>query len=304
MKEVITIDVRTTIAIKELFTKIIESNVSQDAYVWLCDKANQSVAASNNYQLNLSFTAIPRKTGKSEIVLEESDTHKINKLVSGFSIEHWPIDKLSRVWLLLQLEGGAKEKYINRIEKLFLQAEMNEQVALYASLPLLAYPEAWKLRCAEGIRSNIDTVLEAIMYHNPYPALHLNELSWNQLVMKAFFTGKKVHKITGLEERANQNLANMLFDYVEERWAAHRTVNPQLWRLAGPFLDEAHLYMMEKLFREGNETERQAASLACAGTQFEKAKSLFRLHPEYKDAIDEKLLSWDVLANRQYYLKQ
>jgi len=292
-------DAQTITAIKELFTKVIERNVNQDACTWLHDKAKQSAEASNNYQLNLSFTAIPRKTGKKEIVFEESDTNQIHKLIPGFSIQHWTIDRLSRVRLLMQLENDEKANYISRIENLFLQAEMNEQVALYSSLPFLAYPEEWKLRCAEGIRSNIGTVLEAIMYHNPYPAQYLDEPAWNQLIMKAFFTDKKVNHITGLDERANKNLANILFDYVEERWAAHRTVNPQIWRLVGPFMNEKYFYMMERLFKEGNETDKQAAALACAHTQFEKAKSLLSQYPEHKRDIDEKILSWKVLASKQ-----
>lgn len=293
------IDAQSIKAIKELFTKIVERNVNPDACTWLHDKANQSADANNNYQLNLSFTAIPRKTGKKEIVLEESDTNQIHKLIPGFSIQHWTIDRLSRVWLLMQLESDDKANYIARIENLFLQAEMNEQVALYSSLPLLAYPESWKLRCAEGIRSNIGTVLEAIMYHNPYPAQYLDEPAWNQLIMKAFFTDKKVNDITGLDERANQNLANILFDYVEERWAAHRTANPQIWRLVAPFMDESHFYMLQKLFKEGNETDKLAAALACDNTQFEKAKLLIHQYPEYKTAIDENVLSWKVLASKE-----
>jgi hypothetical protein len=295
----IMMDAQTIKAIKELFTKIIERNVSPDAFTWLHDKANQSAGANNNYQLNLSFTAIPRKTGKKEIVLEESDTNQIHKLFPGFSFQHWTIDRLSRVWLLMQLVSDDRASYISRIENLFLQAEMNEQVALYSSLPFLAYPESWKLRCAEGIRSNIGTVLEAIMYYNPYPAQYLDEPAWNQLIMKAFFTDKKVNLITGLDERANQNLANILFDYVEERWAAHRIVNPQIWRLAGPFLDADHFYMMEKLFEDGNETDKQAAALACNNSQFEKAKLLINRYAEYKTAIDENVLSWKVLASKE-----
>lgn len=291
-------DTQTITAIKEIFTKIIERNVSEEASAWLHAKANQSADANNNYQLNLSFTAIPRKTGKKEIVLEETDTNQINKLIPGFSIQHWTIDRLSRVWLLMQLESDEKENYISRIENLFLQAEMNEQVALYSSLLLLAYPESWKLRCAEGIRSNIGTVLEAIMYQNPYPAQYLDEPAWNQLIMKAFFTDKKVNYVIGLDERANQNLANILFDYVEERWAAHREANPQIWRLVAPFMDEKHFYMMERLFKEGNETDQQAAALTCANTRFEKVKSLLNQYPEYKSAIDKKIVSWEVLASK------
>ena len=285
-------DTQTTTAMKELFTTILEKNVNPDTYKWLRDKADQ---ASDNYQLNIGFTAIPRKTGKKEVVVGESEAIKITNLLPGFSITQWTIDRLSRVWLLMQLETKNKENYISKIENLFLQAEMNELVALYSSLPFLFYPESWHLRCAEGIRSNIGTVLEAIMYHNPYPAAYLDEPAWNQLIMKAFFTDKNVKNITGLDVRRNQQLANILFDYVEERWAAHRTVNLQIWRLAGPFIDEPHFYMIERLFKEGSETDQQAAALICADSSFEKTKLLLTQYPQYKNAIDDKTLTWDIL---------
>jgi hypothetical protein len=297
MKENI-MDVEINTTIKELLTTIIEKNVSPDTYIWLCDKAAQSADKNNTYQLNLSFTSIPRKTGKKEVVVEKSDLKNINDLLPGFSIQQWTVDRLCRVWLLMQLESGYKDNYISRIENLFPQAEMNELVALYSSLPVLAYPEAWTLRCAEGIRSNIGTVLEAIMYYNPYPATNLDEGAWNQLVMKAFFTDKNVNKIISLDERSNQNLANILFDYVEERWAAGRTANPQIWRLIGKFMDEPHFYMMEKLFKEGNETDQQAAVLACADSSFEKCQLLLDEYPEFKSTIEQQILSWEVVANK------
>ncbi len=285
--------------IKELLTTIIERNLSPETHTWLLDKAVHSSGKNNDYQLNIIFTSIPRKTGKEEVVVEEMDTKKLNELLPGFSIEHWTIDRLCRVWLLMQLESEHKENYISRIENLFPSAEMNEQEALYSALPLVDYPEAWKLQCAVGIRSNIGTVLEAIMYHNPYPAAYLEEPAWNQLVVKAFFTGKNVNKIIGIDKRVNQNLANTLFDYVEERWSAHRTEDPQIWRLTGKFLDEPHFYMMERLFKEGDKKERQAASLACADSSFEKAKLLLDQYPEYKNAIDQNTLSWEVVANKE-----
>src|SRR5699024_3254500 len=120
------------------------------------------------------------------------------------------------------VDPADKDTYFRIIENLFLAAEMSELVALYSSLPLLAYPELWTKRCAEGIRSNIGSVLESIMYQNPYPAENLNQAAWNQLVLKAFFTDKAVNNIYGLEERANSELASILSDYAHERWAAHR----------------------------------------------------------------------------------
>jgi len=283
-------------SVRKLLALIIERNVSQETYTWLLDKATQSANKDNNYQFNLTFTSIPRKTGKKEVVAGDADIKNINILIPGFTVKRWTIDKVSRVWLLMNLETTDKDHYITRIENLFPQAEMNELVALYSALPVLAYPEAWILRCAEGIRSNIGTVLEAIMYYNPYPAAYLNEAAWNQLVMKAFFTDKNVNNIIGLDERTNQNLANILFDYVEERWAAGRIVNPQIWRLTGKYMDESHFYMMEKLF--ANEIDQQAAALTCANSSFEKAALLLDQYPEFKTAIEQNTLTWEVIANK------
>lgn len=287
-------DEKVNTPVNQLLTRIIERNLNPDIYTWLVEKANQS--ANDNYQFNLTFSMLTRKTGKKEVVLNETDPKEISHLIPGYSIEGWAIDRLSRVWLLSHLVSADQQKYIERITNLFPQAEMNEQVALYSALPLYSYPEEWKLQCAIGIRSNIGSVLEAIMYHNPYPAKYLDEQAWNQLILKAFFTGKDVNKIVGLDERANQNLVDTLFDYVEERWSAFRTVNPQIWRLTGKFLDESHFYMMERLFSEGNKSDQQAAALTCADASFEKAKDLLYQHPEYKKAIEANTLTWNVVG--------
>lgn len=287
------------IEIRELFSKIIEKSISRESYLWLSEKAKQLSADSNTYQLNLAFTMIPRKTGKQEVILEESSAERLQKLMPGFSIQHWTADRLSRVWLLMNLDTSDKEEYIQKIEKLFPQAEMNEQVALYAALPVLAYPEYWKMQCAVGIRSSLDSVLKAIMYHNPYPAANLEELAWNQMVMKAFFSGLDVNKIVGIDERANQALAATLFDYVEERWAASRAADPQIWRMTAKFMDEPHFYMIERLFSRGNEAEKEAAALTCASGSFAKARTLLNNYPEYKKAVDEGKISWKTVADKR-----
>ena len=279
----------------EALTSVIERNLSGESYQWLVDRAARSVHESNNFQLNITFTSIPRHTGKKEINLQEADEKKLESLLPGFSVEGWTIDRLCRVWLLMQTDSSDEKAYINRIENLFPQAEMNELIALYSSLPILNYPEAWKLRCAEGIRSNIGTVLEAIMYHNPYPANNLDETAWNQLVLKAFFTEKDVNKIVGIDERTNQNLADTLFDYVEERWAAGRTVNPQIWHLTEKYIDESNFYMFEKLMKEGSETDKKAAALALSNSSFKKADSLLDQYPQLKTAIEQKELTWQML---------
>ena len=285
---------------EKIFKTLIQKNVSLEVYQWLLRNTLSVFEPVNNkYALNTTFTSMPRKTGKVQVQANDSDKLKIENLLPGFSIDNWTIDRLCRVWLLLQVKSDQKENYIQSIQNLFPSAEMNEQIALYSALPLLTYPEEWKYLCAVGIRSNIDDVLEAIMYNNPYPANNLDEGAWNQLVMKAFFTGKNIQKVYGIDDRLNINLANMLFDYVEERWAAHREEDPLIWRLTGKYLDEAHMYMMEKLFMEGSERQRQAAALACAASSFGEAQHLLEQYPEYKIAIQQNTLSWDVVAAKK-----
>src|SRR3954447_22727600 len=278
--------------IENLFAEIIKQNVSEDAWNWVKERSALLNKDANATQLNVAFTAVSRKMEKKILEISPEQSKKIAALLPGFSIGGWTTDRLSRVWLLINLTSAAKENYIRMIEEFFKAAEMNELVALYSSLPLLAYPEAWKFRCTEGIRSNIGSVLEAIMYENPYPSKYLDEPAWNQMVLKAFFTEKNVERITGLDQRANKKLASILFDYAHERWAAHRQVNPQLWRLVGKFIDENNFTDIQKLFQEGNPSEKKAAALALSESDFTLAKNLLNQTTNLKNAIQEKTLTW------------
>jgi hypothetical protein len=71
-------------------------------------------------------------------------------------------------------------------------------------------------------------VFEAIACDNPYPARFFPDLNFNQLVLKAFFTGVAVQRIVGLADRRNAELVRMAQAYASERLAAGRTVPPDL----------------------------------------------------------------------------
>jgi hypothetical protein len=210
---------------------ILYRNLSAENRAWLSDKAGLIKKEPGGTQLALAFTAMPRKTGKNDPGVTAAEQQEIDRLRPGLYLQDWSLDRLSRVWLLMQPDLADKNAYFKKIESLFAAAEMNELVALYSALPVLAFPEEWRKRCAEGIRSNIGIVLEAILYRNPYPSEWLEEPAWNQLVMKAFFADKDTRLIIGLDQRANKNLSGILSDYAKERQAAGRSVNPQLWRL-------------------------------------------------------------------------
>jgi hypothetical protein len=228
--------------LKEKLSVIIGDNISTAAFHWM--KTHGVSDSAKVFKGN--FSQVPQRVGKSTVILSAAQSEQLKAIRPKFTIDQWTADKLCRVYLLISMDCIKEDKYFQLIEDLFSVAEMNEQVSLYSALPVLPYPELWDKRCAEGIRSNIGSVLEAIMYRNPYPAEQLDEAAWNQMVLKAFFMDKQVRQIQGLDERANKELTRILTDYAKERKTAGRSVNTMLWYLVGKHVDATVLDRMKQ----------------------------------------------------------
>ncbi|MET3113381.1 hypothetical protein AAKU52_001104 [Pedobacter sp. CG_S7] len=225
------IDTKEIQALDQLFFRMIARNLNKEALLWLESKINLIKSEENSSQLSLTFAQISRFAAKEVLELQAEESAQINALLPGYALKDWSIERLCRVWILMQIPYQNKDNYIEKLKYLFATAEMNELVALYSALPVFYDAEEWISKCEEGIRSNIGTILEAIMYHNPYPAHYLSEAAWNQMVLKAFFTEKDSNNVVGLQERANLALSDTLNDYIQERLAAHRSVNTEIYKL-------------------------------------------------------------------------
>ncbi len=259
--------------LKELVTSILKQNLSIEAFDKLTEKCAQ-IACYNKQAFFTAFTAAPRLVGKSPLSISMDDEAVIKHIRKDYTIAGYTADRLARLYILLHLPAENKAEYVNTINRLFPAAEMNELVALYSALPLLAYSEEWIFRATEGIRSNIGSVLEAIICNNPFPSESLDEPAWNQLVLKAFFTEKPVDQIIGLNERTNPKLADTLTDFAHERRAAHRKVPIELWQLVAPFMNQQYLEDIKWLAETGDEDENKAAIEACRKSNFPPAKTL------------------------------
>ncbi|HEU5148101.1 MAG TPA: EboA domain-containing protein [Chryseosolibacter sp.] len=281
--------------LNNLFREILTRGVSTETMKWLEDQGLQAKKPDIS-KFNVAFVAMPRRTGKEAISITARDAAAVDTARPGLNISGWTHDRLSRVWLLMQLKADDRQRYVSAIENLFLSAEMSELVALYSALPVLAYPDAWVKRCAEGIRSNIGQVLEAVICNNPYAAEHLDEAAWNQLVLKAIFTEKPVLEIVGLRKRANRALANSLLDYAHERWAAHRDLNPLLWVCVGPFIDENNFADIQRVFSSADPLERDAAALAAYESPYGPAQQMVKEYSGLVKDIEAGKVSWQRIA--------
>ena len=275
---------RNTEEINNLLKAIIKANLSAEGMAWL-------ETPNTTDTIGKIFVMAPRKTGKTIIKLSAAQEEALSIAKISY-MASWTIDRLCRVWLLATVATDDQDKLYATLDRLFLSAEMNEAVALYSALPFLPFPEIWIKRCAEGIRSNIGPVLEAIMENNPYPAQYLDEAAWNQLVLKAFFTDKNINRIVGLDDRANLDLALTLIDYAKERWAAGRKVNPQLWRLVGKFINAEIFEVLKTGLQNYDQMEQRAIALAVSASAYQPAKDYIHTFPELKAITTDGALNW------------
>jgi hypothetical protein len=186
------------------------------------------------------------------------------------------------------------------LNKVFSTADLQELVTLYAALPLLPYPEQHVKRAAEGVRTTMTQVFDAIALDNPYPHDYLPEEAWNQLVLKSVFNVRPLYRIYGLDARRNEHLAHMLVDYAHERWAAGRTLTPELWRMVGPYLQAGHLADIQRLFQSPETIQHEAAALALAECPLPEAKQMLRDKPELEENITSGSLNWQIIGESAY----
>ena len=248
----------------------------------------------------LAFSVAPRFTGKKRLSLSETDLQEAAALRTGFNPQGWTADQTARTLLILAILHQTPAEYITILNKVFGTADLNESATLYAALPLLPYPEQHVKRAAEGVRTTMTQVFDAIALNNPYPHDYLPEEAWNQLVLKSIFNVRPLYQIYGLDNRRNEALAHIAIDYAHERWAAGRTLTPELWRLVGPFLKPQNLADIKRLFQSSEDIQKEAAALALSESNLPEAKELLAQYPELEKNIQNGTLTWQAIGESSY----
>lgn len=215
-----------------------------------------------------------------------------------FGPRSWTMDQAARTVLLLSLVERHPDAFLPTFHALLDTADMRESVALFAALPLFPADRAAALVPAarEGLRTNIVDVFDAIALHNPFPAAHFDEEGWNQMILKAIFIRRPLHRIRGLDRRANPALAQSLVDLAHERWSANRPVTPELWRSCQHQNLPSLAADVARVLANPEPGQREAAALLIAAAP---DGPLAPLRPALSDLlprIESGLLSWDSLG--------
>lgn len=266
----------------------------EPATEWLVGKLEELRAEPTDRTLFFAISLVPRKIGKDDLALGDTDFAAADRARPGWTPIAWSVDQAARLLLLLSA-GGSDEQFTRRLEQLCTTADVGELVTFYRGLPLYPGQQQYARRAAEGIRTNMKAVFEAVAHHNSYPAEQLDEGAWNQMVLKALFIGSRLQPIVGLDRRNNPNLMRMLCDYAHERWAAHRDVSPELWRCVGPHADDPALTDLERVLNSGSEREREASVLALVTCPDPRAGALLNAVPALAERVRRGEISWDTI---------
>lgn len=285
-------------SLQSLIQSWLRERLDEEAFSWMTSTSNELKSSSENWQFFASFSGVPQHSGKEALDLSTEEGEKARQLRPRWQPGHWTLDQLGRTYLVLSITGRDEEDFLDILEKTFISSDTGEAIALYQSLPVLPYPRKLVKRAAEGIRSNITSVFNAVALRNPYPADFMDEGAWNQVVLKALFVNSPLYLIDGIDRRANDKLAKMLVDYAHERWAAGRSVSPELWRPVGPFAQGSIIEDLEKVLNHEDELQKQAAALALSASPSGKAVEVLGQYPVTVKQVEQSTIDWDDIGTR------
>jgi hypothetical protein len=281
---------------RDLLFAWLGRQLPEPARLWLDEQLGKLTGEVRDRDLYIALGLVPRKLGKADLDLSEADLEAAGRVRPGWDPRGWSVDQAARIVILLHA-GGTGAVFAQRFTQLCRTADVAEAIAFYRGLPLYPDPERLEAQAAEGTRTNMRAVFEAVAHRSPYPKEQFAENRWNHMVLKALFVGSALHPIQGLDERANPPLARMLCDYAHERWAAGRPVSPELWRCVGRHADAEALADLQRVLASGSAAERKAAALALAACPEPGARELIAAAPDLAAGIERGELSWARLAD-------
>ncbi len=224
----------TSSQVERVLRELVERRIEPQAHEWFARTSAAVGAEPDRGALMEAFTAATRRLGRARLAPTEEEIARLAGAGVSWPIGAWGADELGRVALLISAAAHWPEAELQAlVEECYRQGDGAERQAVLRALPLLPAPERFLEIAVDACRSNIQPLFEAIACENPYPALHFPELNFNQMVLKALFTGVPLQRILGMEGRVTPELCRMAADYASERRAAGRSVPPDIGRLTG-----------------------------------------------------------------------
>jgi hypothetical protein len=216
----------------EFLSGVLSLSLAPAAMEWLNAEVERQRGAADERRLAIALGLTGRKIGRVQLALTDDEVATARRLRTGWQPELWSADEAARILILGASHNGDDGVFAARVDRLCTTAEVTEYIAYLKGFAIFPAAKLLYGRAREGVRSAITPVFAAIACHNPYPFDHFDADAWNQMIVKAVFSGTPIETIFGLQERRNPEVVQMMRDLISERRAAGR-----------PLPDAVHAYV-------------------------------------------------------------
>lgn len=200
--------------------ELVRDAAKPDGAAWL-DRSIAKIERGDD--IAVLFPAAARKLGRGPLGAP------VDARPHGASLAAWRVDDAGRVVLLGALRRAHPDTYKDTLEQLYYRGDAREKAGVLRGLAFYGGDAALVAIVLDALRTNQGTIFEAALCENPYTSAQLPDLEFRKNVLKAVFVGLSIRRIVDLTERADAELTSSLIHYIEEREAAGRSVEPELW---------------------------------------------------------------------------
>lgn len=209
----------------ETFQNIVLENAGDDGKKWFKMVSTISGDTWNTNDFMIAIAAAIRKLGITPVKVTDEQSNALKESGAAFAPVDWELAEIARAALMLTaISILPLPEHENLIFELYYRGDNRERQAVLKTMIFLPDCERFKQLAVDACRTHVQTVFESLACENPYPAAHFDDNQFNQMVLKALFTGAPLLRIMGWKERNNLDLVRMATDYANERKAANRSV--------------------------------------------------------------------------------
>lgn len=236
----------------------LSGRLTGEGKAWL----DEAVAAirSDATAIRTRFPAADRRCGRGDLI----PTSHCPTPPRG-----WTVGDAARVLLLHALPLRGTE-LAEEVSALYRHGDSAEKRGVLHGLPLLdgmdgmdgetGIGKAGLPMVHDALRTNDTRLITAAL--GPYGAARLDAATYRQGILKCVFVGVPLADISGLDHRADAELARMLVDFAHERVAAGRDVPADVWPLVDRHPETLDASSLPAELQSGVPARREAARRA------------------------------------------
>ncbi len=262
---------------RDFLQELLHARLPEPARAWLAEASSEVAQAVGPGQTFPTKVAeVSRRIPRGTLAPTADERGRAHEILLGWNPERWTLYDAARAVLVLSRPDLAAPSGVAAIADCLQYADVGELCSLHRVLCLVPKPALFTWHAGEGCRSSMRVVYEAAACDTPLPVEHFDDNAWRQLAIKAVFVGAPLWRVFGLDTRLDAELARMALDLVEERRAAGRHVQPELWLCIGRFGGARGDESLARELRGDWAPGRGAAALACArGGSLDPVRAVF-----------------------------